>query len=112
MDENAEKLPSYRYKKFADKLDVGFLDVSAPFDIVGKRHSRFEIARQADPRTMAKVAFFYRKLIDVLPDDYRFFMVRKRGSDNLKGIPLLTQKEIAKAKTEGELIDLILERMK
>ena len=82
------------------------------FDIVGKRHSRFEIARQADPRTMAKVAFFYRKLIDVLPDDYRFFMVRKRGSDNLKGIPLLTQKEIAKAKTEGELIDLILERMK
>ena len=112
VDENVEKLPSYSYKKLVDKLDIGFLDVSAPFDIVGKRHSRFEIARQADPRTMAKVAFFYRELLNVLPDDYRFFMVKKKSGDNLGGIPLLTQKEITKAKTERELIDLILERMK
>ncbi len=112
VDGSVEKPQSYSYKKLADRLDVGFLDVGAPFDIVGKRHSRFEIARQADPRTMAKIAFFYRELLDVLPDDYRFFMVKKKDSGNLKGIPLLTQKEVAKAKTEKELIDIILGQMK
>jgi predicted transcriptional regulator len=105
---------NYTYHKISSTLDVNFLNVgSSPFHVLGKKHSRYEIAYESDRRTMKKLADFYKKLSDVLDDDYPFFIKNEKNKlENLDGIPLLSNKELREIKDEKELLDIIQSRKK
>lgn len=105
---------NYVYHKISNTLDVNFLDVgSSPFFMLGKKHSRYEIAYESDRRTMKKLADFYKKLSDVLDDDYPFFIKNENNKlDNLDGIPLISNKELRTIRDEKELLDIIQSRKK
>ncbi len=102
----------YRYNTINDALDVRFMNINtAPFYTVGKRHFRYEIGNVGDPRTMKKLAEFYRRLDNVLNSDYPFFVTGKKSKrKSIEGIPVVERSELAGLEEEKDLIDLIMSR--
>jgi predicted transcriptional regulator len=98
-----------KYHHMNPNLDVNFTDVgAAPFHVLGKKHSRYEISNTADARTMKKIAAFYADLSTILEQDYPFFMAGGSSAREVfDGIPVLTTAELKRIRDEKELIDLI-----
>ncbi len=103
-----------KYHQINPDLDVNFTNVgAAPFYVLGKKHSRYEISNVVDARTMKKLAVFYTGLSTILEQDYPFFMAGETSAREVfDGIPVLTTAELKRIKDEKELIDLISERKK
>jgi len=103
-----------KYHKMNPELDVNFADVgAAPFNVLGKKHSRYEISNVANIRTMKKLASFYTNLSTIFEQDYPFFMAGQGSAREIfDGIPVLTISELKKIRSEKELIDLISSKRK
>jgi putative transcriptional regulator len=103
------------YKSLSWGLDMKVMLLKAsPFEMLAKMNHRYEMGKEANIRTMRKLAEFYRSLADVLDDDKQFFASRggmpKKAS--VEGIPVVGMKELSKLHDEKELIELILSRTK
>ncbi len=99
--------------KMTDKLDISLLDLEkAPFHMLAKRHSRYEIGHQMDTRTMKKLALFYKEVSEILPEDYQLFIGKKKTKEQIGGVAAISMDELSKLTEEAELIGLIQERSK
>lgn len=112
-DDTTKPHEQYKYHKLNPNLDIEFIDVgAAPFYVLGKRHSRYEISNVSDPRTTRKLAAFYKELSILLDQDYQFFVKAKSSQGTIGGIPVLTKAELKRIKNEKELIDSISSKKK
>lgn len=109
------KIPEFQETmKFTSVKGISMVNLdAAPFNMLAKRHFRYEAGSQLDQRTRKKIAAFYRDLASVLEEDYPFFVTdSENGADNVDGIPIIKRKELAKIKAEKDLLDIISTRTK
>jgi putative transcriptional regulator len=79
---------------------------SAPFDIVAKEKNYFEISFEANFRTLAKRAAFFNAIRETFENNYPFFLSESRKG-KVRGIPMLSRKELSEVRSEDELLDLV-----
>lgn len=79
---------------------------NAPFDLAAKGINHYEISYDANPRTMAKRAALFKELQDTFEGNYPFFVSNSRNGE-VKGIPVISGKTLAKADSESELLSLL-----
>ncbi len=78
---------------------------SVPFAIVAKGRNYYTIAGEADARTTAKRAAFFREITEKFSNIYPFFLGNSYGK--IRGIPIVPKKQISELNSEEELLSLI-----
>jgi putative transcriptional regulator len=113
--ERAVQAYPHQYKTLSGDLDMRIMLMkTSPFEMLAKMNHRYEMGKEANIRTMKKLAEFYRGLAKVLDDDRQFF-ASKGGTPkkaDIEGIPVLGFRELSRLHNEKELIELILSRTK
>ncbi len=113
VQEGQNEKKQQKGSRMTDKLDISLFDIDrAPFHMLAKRHSRYEIGHQMDTRTMKKLALFYKEVSEILPEDYQLFIAKKKAKEQIGGVAVISMEELSKLCEEGELIGLIQERSK
>lgn len=75
---------------------------SAPFDIIAKSTNYYEISGDANVRTMIKRAEVFKAIHESF-GDYPFFL-SSRMSGKLRGVPVISKKQLKKIKSEHDLL--------
>ncbi len=78
----------------------------APFDIVAKKKNYYEISLDANVRTLIKRALLYKSIRETFESNYPFFISKNR-SGRIRGVPVIKKKELMKAASEDQLLDMV-----